>query len=154
MTAATLSTTWLETAKRAVNADPAFRKRGSIDTRMALKVDKSAYLVTFSGFTCHDVKALDGRDLRDADFTIEMSAAAWDRFLAGRRDGNGRTLAELDTTDGIVHAVNPRKKFDFQRFHTSLQAFFDAGASANRGASANSGVRAELGTRATSAPVA
>ncbi len=128
--AATLTSAWLETAQRAVNADPAFRKRGSIDTRMAVKVDKSAYLVTFSAFTCHSVRAIDERDLRDADFTIQMTAAGWDRFVAGRREGHGRTLAELDTTDAIVKVANPRKRLDFLRFHTSLQAFFDAGARA------------------------
>ncbi len=128
--AATLSSAWLETAQRTVNADPSFRKRGSIDTQMAVKIDKAAYLVTFRGFTCHRVSAINERDLRDADFTIEMTAAQWDRFLAGRREGHGATLVELDTTDAIVRAANPRKKLDFLRFHTSLQAFFDAGARA------------------------
>ena len=111
--AATLSSAWLETAQRAVNADPAFRKRGSIDTRMAVKVDKSAYLVTFSAFTCHSVRAIDERDLRDADFTIEMTAAVWDRFVAGRREGHGRTLAELDTTDAHRQSREPAQETGF-----------------------------------------
>ena len=112
-TATTLTSAWLETAQRTVNADPAFRKRGSIDTRMAVKVDKSAYLVTFSGFTCHGVRAIDERDLRDADFTIEMTAAVWDRFLAGRREGHGRTLVELDTTDAHRQSREPAQKTRF-----------------------------------------
>ena len=64
-----------------------------------------------------------------------MSADQWDRFLDGRRSGNGRTLVEIDTTDDVVKAINPRKKLDFLRYHTSLQAFFDAGVRADVAAS-------------------
>lgn len=125
--AASLSANWLEKARSAVNADPAFRKRGSIDVKMAVKVDKATYLVTFGGFSCHDVRKMNENDLRDADFIIDMTADLWERFLEGRRTGEGRSLVELDTTNDIVKATNPRKKMDFLRYHTSLQAFFDAG---------------------------
>ncbi len=126
----TLSETWLKKAQSAVNADPSFRKRGSIDVKMAVKSDKATYLVTFGGFSCHDVRTMTDAGLRDADFAIDMSADQWERFLQGRRSGSGRTLVDIDTTDDIVKAINPRKKLDFLRYHTSLQAFFDAGARA------------------------
>jgi len=130
-TAEPLSVKWLKKAQSIVNADSSFRKRGSIDVKMGVRIGKATYLVTFAGFSCHDVHKLNDNDLRDADFIVEMSADQWDRFLAGRRAGNGRTLADLDTTDGVVKTVNPRKKLEFLRFHTSLQAFFDAGANAD-----------------------
>jgi hypothetical protein len=123
----TLSENWLKKAQSAVNADPSFRKRGSIDVKMAVKSDKATYLVTFGGFSCHDVRTMTDAGLRDADFAIEMSADQWERFLQGRRTSSGRTLVEIDTTDDVVKAINPRKKLDFLRYHTSLQAFFDAG---------------------------
>ena len=126
----TLSETWLKKAQSAVNADPSFRKRGSIDVKMAVKSDKATYLITFGGFSCHDVRTMTDAGLRDADFAIDMSADQWERFLQGRRSGSGRTLVDIDTTDDIVKAINPRKKLDFLRYHTSLQAFFDAGARA------------------------
>lgn len=122
-----LSAEWLQRAQAAVNQDPAFRLRGSIDVIVGIKVGAAAYLVTFSGFTCHGVQSVVGGEARNANFIIEMSPEQWDRFLAGRRAGTGRTLVEIDTTDGIVKAQQPRKKLDFLRFHTSLQAFFDAG---------------------------
>ena len=128
--AQTLSAEWLERARGVVNADPAFRKRGSIDVNMAVKIAESTYLVTFSGFSCHNVQKMNEHDLRDADFIVEMSAEQWQRFLEGRRSGNGRTLIDLDTTDGVIKALNPRKQLEFLRYHTSLQAFFDAGARA------------------------
>ena len=126
MTSDVITGDWLDRARARVNADPKFRKRGSIDTTMGLKVGGDAFLVSFAAFGCTEVRT-QASDLRDADFVIEMSADQWQRYLAARRAGTGRTLAELDTTDGIVKAQSPRKKLDFLRYHTSLQAFFDAG---------------------------
>ena len=88
----TVSEKWLKNAQSAVNADPSFRKRGSIDVKMAVKSDKSTYLITFGGFSCHDVRTITDAALRDADFTIDMSADQWGRFVQGRRNGSGRTL--------------------------------------------------------------
>lgn len=126
--AESLSIDWLSRARDAVNADKVFRKRGSVDTEMGLKVGDATYLVSFSGFSCHGVRAIAPSDVRDADFVVEMSPDLWQRYVAGRRAGTGRTLAEIDATEGVVKAINPRKKLDFYRFHTSLQAYFDAGA--------------------------
>jgi hypothetical protein len=125
---ATLSTEWLQTAQARVNADPKFRKLGSIDVAMVIHVGKLACLVTFGGFSCHGVAQITPQQMRDADFIVTMTPEGWDKFIAGRRSGTGRTLLDLDSTDSVVTAVNPRKKLDFLRFHTSLQAFFDAGA--------------------------
>lgn len=127
----TLSAAWLKRAQAHVNADPRFRKRGSVDLAMIIKVGSDAYLVAFSGFSCHKVAKITAHEMRDADIVVTMSPELWTRFIDGRRDGTGRTLIELDATDGVVSAANPRKKLDFQRYHTSLQAFFDAGASAD-----------------------
>jgi hypothetical protein len=127
----TLSQMWLKNAQNAVNADPSFRKRGSIDVKMALKSDQATYLITFGGFSCHEVRSITDAGLRDADFVVDMSADQWDRFLQNRRSGTGRTLVEIDNTDDVVKAINPRKKLDFLRYHTSLQAFFDAGSRAD-----------------------
>jgi hypothetical protein len=127
-THATLSVEWLQKAQARVNADPKFRKLGSIDVAMILHVGNAACLVTFGGFTCHGVAEVTLPHMRDADFIVTMSPEGWDKFIAGRRSGTGRTLLDIDSTDAVVTAVNPRKKLDFLRFHTSLQAFFDAGA--------------------------
>lgn len=126
----TLALGWLERARDGVNADKSFRKRGSVDADVGLRVGDTTYLVSFAGFSCHGVRAIGANELRDADFIIEMTPDQWQRYVAGRRGGTGRTIAELDTTEGVVKAINPRKKLDFFRFHTSLQAFFDSGARA------------------------
>jgi len=123
-----LSSRWLKRAQAGVNDDPAFRKLGSVDTRMALKVGRSAFLVDFQGFSCHGVHKIAAKDFRDADFLVEMGQETWDRFLDGRRRGDGPSLAELDTVQGVIKADNPRRKLDFLRYHLSVQAFLDAGA--------------------------
>lgn len=129
---ATLSATsldaWLQKARARVNADPKFRKLGSIDVAMIVHVGNAACLVTFAGFTCHGVANVTPQQMRDADFIVTMSPEGWEKFVDGRRSGTGRTLLDLDATDKVVTAVNPRKKLHFLRYHTSLQAFFDAGA--------------------------
>jgi len=122
---------WLKQAQARVNADPGFRKRGSIDVAMIVKVGNDACLVRFAGFSCHTVQQVTGQEMRDADIVVTMRPELWTRFIEGRRSGAGRTLIELDATDAVVTAANPRKKLDFQRYHTSLQAFFDAGATAD-----------------------
>ena len=122
-----LSLKWLEDAQARVNADRGFRKRGSIDAQIGVACGQDAFLVSFDAFACQNVRAIDKAELRDADFVLEMSADRWERFLAERRAGDGRTLLELDVTDGVVHAANPRKRLEFLRVHTSVQAFFDAG---------------------------
>ena len=123
----TLSVKWLKQAQNSVNQDPSFRSHGNVDTKMALKVGRSTYLISFEGFSCHGVQKIKQPEQREADFVVEMSQVTWDKFLAGRRNGDGPTLAELDTIEGIVSA-DPRKKLDFYRYHVSLQAFLDAGA--------------------------
>ena len=130
MSSDTLTAQWLQRAQSAVNADTAFRLRGSIDVTMGVQAGSATYLVTFAGFTCHSVQTVVDGEARNANFIIAMSPERWERFLAGRRTPTGRTLVEIDTTDGIVTAQNPRKKLDFLRVHTSLQAFFDAGVAA------------------------
>lgn len=126
----TLTAKWLKGAQHAVNEDPAFRKLGSIDVAMGIKVGGSAFIVEFGGFSCHDVRKVKVSELRDADFVVTMTQAQWDGFLTGRRTGAGKTLVELDEVDPVITCGNPRDRLDFLRYHTSLQAFLDAGARA------------------------
>jgi hypothetical protein len=125
-----LTAKWLKTAQNAINEDPAFRELGSIDAKMGIKVAGKAFIVTFSGFTCHDVSGCKVSDLRDADFVVEMSQRDWDAFVQERATGKGASLVELDNVGDVVKAINPRKKLDFLRYHNSFQAFIDAGARA------------------------
>lgn len=121
-----LSAKKLKQAQSAVNSDPDFRHLGNVDVKMVIKVGKLMYLIAFEGFKCDTVRKISAKEVRDTDFVIEMSAAQWDQFITGCQSGVGATLAQLDRSDYIVKAADPRKKLEFLRYHTSLQAFFEA----------------------------
>ena len=121
-----LSAKKLKKAQSIVNNDLNFRHLGNIDVKMGIKVDKIMYLISFSGFSCHGVQKISTKEVRDTDFMIEMSQSQWDQFMAGCQSGNGPSLAQFDSTDYVVKAADPRKKLEFLRYHTSIQAFFEA----------------------------
>lgn len=121
-----LSIERLKAAQSAVNASDAFRDLGSVDVTVAMESGDAAFLATFRAFGCRDVREIDPAETRDGDFVIEMTPGGWCDYLAARRSGVGKSLAELDLERGIVKAANPRKKQDFFRYHQSLQLFIDA----------------------------
>ena len=121
-----LSITRLNSAQAAVNASDAFRALGSVDARVVFASGKSTFLATFRAFGCADVRRIDTAEIRDGDFTIEMTPGEWRDYLAARNAGDVKSLAELDLERGIVKAADPRRKQDFFRYHQSLQLFVDA----------------------------
>ena len=121
-----LSIERLKAAQSAVNASDAFRALGTVDVKVAMASGESAFLATFSAFGCTGVQQIDPAQTREGDFTLEMTTGEWRDYLAERRSGEGKSLAELDIEQGIVKAANPRKKQDFFRYHLSLQQFVDA----------------------------
>ncbi len=114
----------------AVNADPAFRKLGTTDMIAGVKADDAAFIVTFEAFECAGVQQIDADQLRDADFYLELSAEAWQRYLAGRKAGSAPSLSGLDlqTEGGVLRGAEPLKTLKFERYIGTLQAFFDKSA--------------------------
>jgi len=131
---AALSLSLLERMRDAVNRDASFRALGSCDARVGLRDGANAYLVTFEAFECAGVAQIDVDDLRDADFYLDLGAGAWQAYLDGRQRASAPTLLslDLDTPGGIVRSpADPRKALEFERYHSTLQAFIDAGASSS-----------------------
>jgi len=114
----------LRAAAAALADDPAYRKLGSADAEVGLRVDGKCYKVTFHAFRVADVKAIDARALRDLDFVITLPD--WDAYLSARASGRGRTLMELDLDGQVISAPTPRQRLQFARYHLSIQAFIDA----------------------------
>ena len=130
----TLDLGLLERTRDAVNRDASFRALGSCDARVGLRADARAFLVTFEAFECAAVAPIEVDDLRDTDFYLELAAPAGDAYLNGRRSRSAPTLLslDLDTPGGIVRSAgDPRKALEFERYHATLQAFIDAGATAS-----------------------
>lgn len=126
----TVDLAWLQHARDAANTDPAFRGLGTCDTRMGIKVGDAAYLVDFVAFECGSVEEIELDALRDADFYLDMTLADWRAYLDGRKNGVGPSLCSLDVDrpDNLVKARDPLCRLSFERYHLTLQAFFDAGA--------------------------
>ena len=120
-----LSLRKLKKAQQAVNDDSHFRHLGNVDVKMGVKVGKPTFLVSFEGFTCHSVEKIAANELRESDFLIEMDSDQWSRYIKGCQSGSGGNLAQFDASEYVVKA-DPRMKLDFLRYHTSIQAFFEA----------------------------
>jgi hypothetical protein len=127
---AALNLDLLQKVRASVNDDRDFRRLGSCDARVGIKVGDAAFLVECEAFECAAVAAIDLDALRDADFYLELSADAWKSYLSGRRSGTAPTLVSLDVDapNGIVKGADPLKTLKFERYHLTLQSFFDTGA--------------------------
>ena len=119
---------WLDQAAKAVNADPAFRKLGSADMRIAFKAGAVARGITFEAFEVTSVQNVGENDLRDWELVIDMPARNWTNYLRQRAAGRGPSLVSLDIDRNIVKAPDPLARLKFERFHLSLQALVDKGA--------------------------
>ena len=113
----------LRQAQQAVNSDPDFRSLGNIDIKLGLKVDGSAFLITLSGFTCHQVEKINSTRFREADCLIEMKGKQWDELSNDLNSSGGVGLIGVDAWEGMVTGINPRKKMDLYRYLTSVEAF-------------------------------
>ena len=79
----TLSVKWLKQAQNSVNQDPSFRIHGNVDTKMALKVGRSTYLISFEGFSCHGVQKIKQPEQREADFVVAEQLETGKAVLRG-----------------------------------------------------------------------
>ena len=113
----------LRQAQQVVNSDPDFRLLGNIDIKLGLKVDGSAFLITFSGFTCHQVEKINSTRFREADCLIEMKGEQWNELSNDLNSSEGLGLLGVDAREGVFTGINPRKKMDLFRYLTSVEAF-------------------------------
>ena len=123
----------LREAQQIVNSDPDFRAHGNVDIKLAIKVGKSAYLVTFQGFTCHQVEKINETRYRDADCLLDLTVSQWQELKQDLKSSDGVGLIGLDFREKVVSGINPRKKMDLYRYLTSVEAFlraYDEGAQA------------------------
>ncbi len=127
---------WFQALQQLVNADPEFRRLGTVDAGMGVKVGSRVFVITFEAFECVDVKEGAEADLDDLDFYLELGEAGW-RDLVENTKANGgadrrHTLNTLDLTldDGLSqNATGDQLRGDmFFRVNQSLQHFFDLSA--------------------------
>ena len=128
------STEWFDAVRESANADPQFTSQGTVNCYMGIKAGDAAFTLTFAGFECAGVAAVQEAALRDTDFYIDMSPAQWrellDNISANGGADSAHTLNSLDLSmpSGCVKSENELRRTAFFQYHLSLQAFFDAAA--------------------------
>ena len=127
---------WFQALQEMVNADPDFRRLGSIDLSLGVKVGPRVFIITFEAFECSDVREGTEYDLIDLDFFLEMSEADWQDLMRNTKENGGADLSHTRNTldlmaqDGISkNATGDQLRADlFFRVNQSLQHFFDSSA--------------------------
>ncbi len=130
------SVEWFQALQELVNTDPDFRRLGSIDAAMGVKVGPKIFVINFEAFECSGVRAGTEYDLIDLDFFLEMSEDNWQDLILNTKENSGadlkHTLNTLDlmAEDGISkNATGDQLRADlFFRVNQSLQHFFDSSA--------------------------
>ena len=128
------SVEWFEAIRKLVNSDEVFRRLGTVDARVGVRVGDKLYEITFEAFECTGVKEINEHDLRDLDFWLEQSPEEWRDMLENIKKNDAadlsHTLNTIDLTrpEGFARSFDGYKRDAFYRFNQSLQHFFDSSA--------------------------
>jgi len=126
------SVEWFDTVRDLVNKDEAFRRLGTIDARVGVKVGDKLFELTFEAFECVGAREIDENDLRDLDFWLEQSPEQWREMLENIKNHGAAdlqyTLNTIDLTipEGFARSYDGYRRDTFYRFNQSLQHFFDS----------------------------
>lgn len=128
------SVEWFDAIRQLVNNDDSFRRLGTVDARVGVKVGDKLYELTFEAFECTGAKEITENDLRDLDFWLEQSPEEWREMLESIKQHGSADLKytlntiDLSRPDGFAKSYDGYKRDAFYRFNQSLQQFFDASA--------------------------
>ena len=130
------SVEWFQSLQDLVNNDPEYRRIGSVDATMGVKVGEKVFVITFEAFECSEVKEGTEYDLIDADFFLEMGVEEWHDLVTNTKENDGADLRHtLNTLDLMIdggiskNATGDQFRADiFFRVNQSLQHFFDSSA--------------------------
>ncbi len=130
---------WFQALQQLVNGDLEFRRLGTVDAEMGIKVGAKVFVIVFEAFECVSVKEGVYGDLEELDFYLELSEVDWRELVENTKANNGadrqHTLNTLDLTkeDGLSqNATGDQLRGDvFFRVNESLQYFFDLSARLN-----------------------
>ena len=128
------SVEWFDAVRKLVNADEAFRRLGTVDARVGVKVGDQIFEVDFEAFECMGAKEIGESDLRDLDFWLEQSPDEWRDMIENiKQHGSADLTHTLNTIDlsrpeGFARSFDGYRRDAFYRFNQSLQHFFDSSA--------------------------
>lgn len=128
------SVEWFSAIKDLVNADPAFRQLGTVDSIVGVKVGNKIYEITFEAFECTNVREVNENALRDMDFWLEQPYDKWQEMLQNIKSHGAADLAhtlntiDLSMPEGFARSHDGYRRDAFYRFNQSIQDFFNASA--------------------------
>lgn len=128
------SVEWFEAVRELVNSDEAFRRLGTIDARVGVKVGEQLFELAFEAFECSGVREIGESDLRDVDFWLEQSLEEWREMLENIKQHGSADLnytlntIDLNRPEGLARSHDGYRRDAFYRFNQSLQHFFDSSA--------------------------
>ena len=127
---------WFQALQQLTNADAEFRRLGSIDTVMGVKVGTEVFVLTFRAFQCEEVSVATEDDLFETDFYLEMPEDQWQEMLENIKAHGGadlrHTLNSLDLSmPGGIASNDSGDQYQadlFFRYNESIQYFFNLSA--------------------------
>ncbi len=128
------SVEWFNAVGDLVNSDDEFRRLGTVDARVGIKVGDELFEVTFEAFECTGSREIEESDLRDVDFWLEQSPEQWKEMLENIKQHGAADLShtlntlDLNQTDGFARSHDGYRRDTFYRFNQSLQHYFDSSA--------------------------
>ena len=126
------SVEWFETIRLIINQDEAFRRLGTVDSKVGVKVADKVYELTFEAFECTGVREIGEGDLRDCDFWLEQPYENWKEMLQNIKQYGAADLhhtlntIDLSLPEGFARSYDGYRRDAFYRFNQSLQDFFNA----------------------------
>ena len=114
---------WFDAVREQVNSDEQFRRLGTIDAEVGVRVGDQLYQITFEAFECVGTKEIEESDLRDVDFWLEQSPEEWQEMLEViKKEGSADLQHTLNTIDlnmpeGFARSCDGYRRDTFYRFN-------------------------------------
>ena len=127
---------WFQQVQKLVNEDPNFKKLGTADANVGIKISdrEEKYVLTFEAFEVVDVKEAQQADLEAADFYLELPYDSWKEMLSNiKANGHADLHHTLNTIDlelpeGFARSKDEYRRDLFYRFNQTFQDFFNKSA--------------------------
>ncbi|HMO53420.1 MAG TPA: hypothetical protein PJ994_02860 [Tepidiformaceae bacterium] len=125
---------WFRQAADLLEKSDSYKRLGTCDTEMGIKVGDEYFEIDFEAFGVADIKKIDAPRADELDFTLVQSPEAWKAMLDDIKE-NGHathefTLNSLDLRSNEELAIGKDyvRRDAFYRFNQTLQEYFDMSA--------------------------
>ncbi|MFN0147132.1 MAG: hypothetical protein ACKVT1_11520 [Dehalococcoidia bacterium] len=128
------SVEWFQTAADMLNTSDSFKRLGTCDTEMGVRVGERIFELDFEAFEVRSVKEIDEARAAELDFTLDQPPEAWQAMIEDIK-ANGRathdfTLNSLDLKSDteLARGKDYHRRDAFYRFNQTFQEYFDLAA--------------------------